>query len=79
MVNPIEARIRAIDVGDDGVNFWLLMYHRYEMAKREHVAYAVFCDTLQVNPDDIQTNEAFARWEIICMTEQLDDEFGIQL
>jgi hypothetical protein len=76
--DPVEARIRAIDVGDDGINFWLHMFYRYEAAQREHVAYAVFCDTLQVNPDGEQTNEAFARWEIICMLEQLDDEFGIQ-
>jgi len=78
MVDPIQARIEAIDAGDDSVNFWLHMYHRYEMAQREHIAFAVFCDTLQVDPDGPQTNEAFARWEIICMIEQLDDEYGIR-
>lgn len=78
MVDPIEDRIRAIDVGDDKLNFWLHMYYSYEITQREHVAFTAFCDMLQVDPDGPQTHEAFVRWKIICMFEQLDDEYCLQ-
>ena len=74
ILTTIEERIRRLELDDETLRFWLLMYPQYEEIQRLHVAFASFCNLLQVDPEGEQTWEAFRRWDLLCRYEQLADE-----